>query len=110
MSAWPPAAAQTIDTNFPESTNSYYHLEWTQDLYFLMLHFLLMLKTTQHNNIKPTQLFAGDGSVVKSVCYSFRGPEFDSQHPQSSVQPSVTPVLGTVVTQQYLLVSTYSYT
>lgn len=32
------------------------------------------------------------GLVVKSSCYSRRGPEFKSQHPQGDLQPPITPV------------------
>jgi len=34
-----------------------------------------------------------DGSVVKSIGCSSRGPVFDSQHPHGSSHLSVTPVL-----------------
>lgn len=34
----------------------------------------------------------GRGSVVRSICCSCRGPEFDSQHLRDGSQPSVTPV------------------
>lgn len=33
-----------------------------------------------------------NGSAVKSNGYSFRGPRFNSQHPQDSSQPHITPV------------------
>lgn len=35
-----------------------------------------------------------DDSVVKSTCYSFRGPRFSCQHPHGPTQPSVTPGPG----------------
>jgi len=35
-----------------------------------------------------------DGSVVRNTVCSSRGPEFNSQHPHGSSQPSVTPLPG----------------
>lgn len=33
-------------------------------------------------------------SAGKSTCWSYRGPEFGSQHPQGGSQLSVTPIPG----------------
>lgn len=35
-----------------------------------------------------------NGVGIKSICCSSRGPSFGSQHPHSSSQPFVTPVLS----------------
>ena len=50
----------------------------------------------QRRNTLLEGVFKGqkDGSVVTNTGCFFRGPRFDSQHPHSSSQPSVTPVPG----------------
>jgi hypothetical protein len=43
-----------------------------------------------------------DGSEFRSTYRSFRGPGFNSQHPNGSSQPSVTPVSGCLMTSSGL--------
>jgi hypothetical protein len=38
-----------------------------------------------------------DGSAVKSICCSFKGPEFRTYHPHNGSQPSVTMVAGDLI-------------
>lgn len=47
--------------------------------------------TPHYQKLKNKKASAGDSSAVRRTKYS-RGPEFDSQYPQDTSQPSVTPV------------------
>lgn len=49
--------------------------------------------TPHYQKLKNKKASAGDSSAVRRTKYS-RGPEFDSQYPQDTSQPSGTPAPG----------------
>ena len=61
----------------------------------LLLLFLVIFKyLVGHFNILSVEAGEIDGSGVKSTDCSFRGLEFDSQHPEAGTQASVIPAPG----------------
>lgn len=84
-----PAQPGPTRTQIPHNLSlfSWLNSEITDDAYF----YLPKITVTLAMKTSAWEVW-GDGSAVKSTCYSSRGPGFGSQNPHKGSQPSITPV------------------
>lgn len=84
-----PAQPGPTRTQIPHNLSlfSWLNSEITDDAYF----YLPKITVTLAMKTSAWEVW-GDGSAVKSTCYSSRGPGFGSQNPHKGSQPSITAV------------------